>query len=357
MRREIVGILICVMLLTTFFSVAKNVEDDYSEHDHSEQYIMTNEPISTSYDDDVPVWEVGNKWTYKIDDFNLNIKDQNISENLSIYIHGAIQNFPLEVVDTSGGLYQLEFHAEISGDYAIEIDFGDGPINITGDLTDTTTAGSIFFNKTNLGIVQANVEISGRLTVNVNEQPYFNLSFFPRIPIPATINVNADFDVPYTILDFPLNTSNFPLIWGLPATNITLNGTVQSRWLNITDIINRIILWLDNRTRFLPPDLRALSELLNEILPIVDIKEILEMIRGNNIFSIPEIPIIFMCNNTENITVPAGTFNAYDILVIGGLGNIYYAPEAKNIIKITGNFADVLPFMNNINAELISYEI
>ena len=40
---------------------------------------------------------------------------------------------------------------------------------------------------------------------------------------------------------------------------------------------------------------------------------------------------------------------------MGGLGNIYYAPEVGNIVKITGNFEDVLPFISNINAELKPY--
>ncbi len=66
MKAKIVGILICIMLLTTFFSIAKNVEDEQVEH-----YLENNETGSSLYDDDVSVWEIGNIWTYRIDDINL----------------------------------------------------------------------------------------------------------------------------------------------------------------------------------------------------------------------------------------------------------------------------------------------
>jgi hypothetical protein len=31
---------------------------------------------------------------------------------------------------------------------------------------------------------------------------------------------------------------------------------------------------------------------------------------------------------------------------------MYYSPEVGNIIKITGNFNDIFPFMQDINIEL-----
>jgi hypothetical protein len=40
---------------------------------------------------------------------------------------------------------------------------------------------------------------------------------------------------------------------------------------------------------------------------------------------------------------------------LGGLGSIYYSPEIGNIIKIIGNFENILPFISNIKAELIPY--
>ena len=61
----------------------------------------------------------------------------------------------------------------------------------------------------------------------------------------------------------------------------------------------------------------------------------------------------------DNVTVPASQepFEAYNISIFGtDLGNIYYSPEAGNIIKISGNFQQLLPSVSNINAELVAYE-
>ena len=357
MKGKIVGILICVMLLTTFFSVATNVEDDYNK----EHMVIYNEPSSSSYDDDVPIWEIGNTWTYKIDDINLDISDENLSENFTIQIHGSIDSLPLEVVDDSGDSYQLAFQATIGGYISVDIDLGDGPINVTGEFEETTIEGSLFFNKSDLGIKQVEIIISGKLAINVIEQPYGNWSFFPEIPISATITMNAEFDPIYPIIDFPLNTSKF---WGLPSVNITFDGTIESTWLKIFNMLNNliripgIIEIIAALTGSDPAMFHEISDILKDILPVIDIGYVLNEYLGvENIIHLPEIPIIFLCNNTDNITVPAGTFNAYDISVMGGLGNIYYAPEVKNIVKMKGNFEDVLPFINNINAELISYEL
>ena len=41
------------------------------------------------------------------------------------------------------------------------------------------------------------------------------------------------------------------------------------------------------------------------------------------------------------ITVPAGSFDAFKITTIGGLINLYYAPETRNIIKIGTEESDI----------------
>ena len=71
-------------------------------------------------------------------------------------------------------------------------------------------------------------------------------------------------------------------------------------------------------------------------------------------FQIPAISNAFFCLNTENITVPAGTYEAYNITLFGGLAQCYYAPTAGNVVKITGNFEEINPDIKNINMELIS---
>jgi len=343
------------MLLTTFFAVAKNMKELDSKR--------TVEEVKTlSFDEvDVPVWEIDDSWTYNIADMVFVIHNENLSENLTIELDAQIGNFTLKVVDDSGDTYQVRIlETTITGGYLLETDLGDGPIKISGILHDTSISGNLYFNKEDLGISQFDGAISGKLTVSVEEQPYFDKSIFPKIPISAAVTIEMGLENPLPIIQFPLNSSFS--VWGTPATNASIGGTIGSIWLNISNFINeKIRQWELIRlvSRILPIDEQALqniSDIIDDILPIIDIEYVLNEYLGvDNVFSTPEIPYIFFCNNTVEITVPAGPFECFEIIVAGGLGTIYYSPDVKNIIKMEGDFDDVLPFLCDIDAELIDY--
>jgi hypothetical protein len=152
------------------------------------------------------------------------------------------------------------------------------------------------------------------------------------------------------------------MVWGLPAVNVSIAGTIESIWLNIFNFINqKVRKWnlIGPISLLLGVDEQAIqdaSDMIDDILPVIDIEYVLnEYLGADNVLSLPEIPFVFYCNNTVNITVPVGTFETYEIVVAGGLGTMYYSPEVKNIIKMEGNFDDVLPFLNGIEVELIGY--
>ena len=355
MKIKIIAAIICMMLLTTFFAVANNIKDLDSKE-------IREDIKPLSFDDvDVPVWETGDSWTFNIANMEFVIDDENLSENLTIQINAQIGDLNLEVIDDSGDTYQVGIlETPITGDYLLDTDLGDGPIKVTGSLEDTTIVGNLYFNKSDLGISQFEGTVDGKLTVNIEEQPYFNKSVFPHIPVPVTINIEIDMENPFPIIHFPLNSSF--MIWGIPALNTSIAGTIESIWLNIFNFINqKVRQWNLIRpiSRLLGVDEQAVqdaSDMIDDILPIIDIEYVLnEYLDADNVLSTPEIPFIFFCNNTAEITVPAGTFDTYEIVVAGGLGTIYYSPEVKNIIKMEGDFEDALPFLNGINAELVSY--
>jgi len=352
MKQKIFCIFIFIMLMSALLTTAQNVKNE-SFSDQSE-YIDTlffNEV-------NVPIWEVGNNWIYKIDEIIIEFEDP----YLSIYIEGDIDDFSLEVEEVNEKFYELNFDADIYGSYDLYTDFGDGPINITGKLKNTRIQGTITYNKTDLGIKKVNVEISGRLTIKIVEQPYYNLSFFPNIPIPATIILDVELDNPYPIIEFPLAIGKF---WGFPATNFSLGGTIESPWLKFANFLNNIaripgviplLAVILNTDPYL---LENISDILYDILPVIDIDYVLnKYVETGNVFEIPEVPPLLLCIGKDNITVPAGEdpFEAYNISLMGSnIGNIYYSPEVGNIIKIVGNFKDVLPFVSDINAELVAY--
>jgi hypothetical protein len=139
------------------------------------------------------------------------------------------------------------------------------------------------------------------------------------------MNLKTTFDTPLSLLTFPLNTGTS---WNLTSTNITLNGTIQSFYLNLLNFINKIAKLFGKE--FLSPEISAL-------LPIIDIKEALTTLGSGNVFPISGTPDAFSCLNTENINVPAGIYVAYNVTLFGGFAQCYYAPTAGNIVKLVGN--------------------
>ncbi len=360
MKMKIICIFVCLMLTTVFLTTAQNVENIPIRYEPKE--------IDTILFDEceVPDWKVGNKWTYKLDDIVVNFE----KSELSVLFDANTDDLTLEVTDVSEDSYFLDLDAKIEGSFEFNTYlriYGqitiEGPVNITGKLIGTTIDGSITFNKTDLGIKQVQVGISGRLRLNVVEQPFVNRSLsFLNIPIPADIMLNIDLDNPFSIIKFPLNTSSN---WGVPAANFSLSGTIKSPWLKVANFINKLlkipgvipilgaILQIDS------DKLKEFSDILDEILPDIDIEYFLNEYLNGSVFNIPAVPPIICCFGKDNVTVPASQepFEAYNISIFGtDLGNIYYSSEAGNIIKIKGNFQELLPSVSNINAELVDYE-
>ena len=181
----------------------------------------------------------------------------------------------------------------------------------------------------------------------------------------SEFTLDIGFCDPYPVIDFPLNVTKF---WGLPACNLTLDGQIQTqifdkldRWNDIIrrPLISRIIEFILNLTGMgdLLEIIHMVSDILDDILPILDIGYVLEEYLGVEEILVQPIPPIFVVTNcSETVTVPAGTFDVCNISV-ANLSSMYYAPDVKSFVKITGNFEDILPFVNNVEAVLISYEL
>lgn len=353
MKNKLIGILVCLMLMTTFFAVAKNVEKETPNSERNSQAT-----VAFGVTIPVPVWKDGDYWDYQINTIVIDLNQEGFLVHLALWT----EKLSLKVVDDTGDSYTVEIKATINGNGFANMNFGDGPINVTGELKDTTLTGTILFNKSDLGIKHIQATLDGGIKLTVVQNPYIQL----KIPmnIPATINVSIDSSVPYPIIDFPLNVSN---TWGLPATDISLDGTIKSPLLNLINLLNNCAQKRWNAVMFIleilkklgiieidPAMLRIISDILVDILPIIDISYVLTKYAGiEPVFSFPEVPDIFICNNTENITVGGRTFFAYNISVGGGIGSMYYAPEAGTIVKISGRFKDIIPFVSDLNAELI----
>jgi len=331
MKTKLIGVLICVMLMTTLLTVAKPSEKIESK--------SSTEIMSTAYDADVPVWEVGDQWIYKID--NISIYNQTEDKTLNLIL--TITELPLIVVNTTTDFYTLTFKTNVSGQFKIYSKQDNGSINISITFTNIFLSGNVIIEKSTLGIKEISAAFTkGKFLVNIIELPNMKVPrLLQKIPAKITMNMTTTFDTPFSLLTFPLSTL---LVWNSTATNFTLNGKIESLWLNLINFLNKIA------TPFgygLDPDIAAL-------LPVIDIKDALTTIGNGNVFQTPAISDAFFCLNTENITVPAGTYEAYNITLVGGLAQCFYAPTAGNVIKINGNLEAIIPYFKGINMELLS---
>jgi hypothetical protein len=329
MKTKLIVMLIGIMLMTTLFAVAKPPQKIESK--------SSTETMSTAYNADVPVWEIGDQWTYKIDNISIVVEQ----EGKSINLHLSIAELPLTVISTTGDFYTLEFQTTINGQYTINIDSDHGPVNLSLTFTNLDISGNVLIDKSTLGIKEISAGFNKEKFSIEIKQSYIPLpNFLQKISAKITMNISITFNTPLSLLTFPLNTMT---AWNLTSTNFTINGKIQSNWLNLLNFLNNIAKLFGKE--LLPPKFSAL-------LPIIDIEELLTALGSGNVFKIPAH--YEFCLNTENITVPAGIYNAYNIIFIGGLAQCYYAPAAGNVVKITGNFEEIIPHLKNIDMELIS---
>jgi hypothetical protein len=324
MKRKITGIFICIILLTSMCTLITPAAQQKQKNTNQQ-------PLATSQED-VPVWEIGNQWTYTIDDIDLHFN----SISGIIDMHLSMDQLPLTVDTMDETTYTLSFTTALSGNAYINMNLGDGPIDMTITFSNLKLQGDMNFEKTTLGITGISGVFDGRFWVKINEQPYLPLPWLPTLPVKLKVSeFTTELSTSLTPLKFPLNDS---MLWNLSSTNVTVNGIAQSPWFYLILLINSIY-------PILPPEIAML-------LPVVNIQEALTTIGIPTPLTLPMIEGAFYCLTTEPVTVPAGTYNAYNITILNGTANCYYAPEVGNIIKLTGNLEELIPFITNINMEL-----
>jgi len=325
MKKKFMGIVIGAMLIMTFFAVGIPAQIKISN-----KLLPTSLPASSQAD--VPVWEQGDTWTYQIDNVTLIVNET--GKLFELYL--TINDLPLTVSGVDATTYSLDYATTMSGHAKIKTDLGDGLIDALITFNNVKISGNIIRDKSTLGVKSISTVFSGRFWINVIQQPYIPFKI-PTLPFKITINTTSEFSTPFTMLSFPLDTGTF---WNLTATNLTVNGEMRSLWFYFIHFFNSI-------KEFLPPEIDAL-------LPVVNVKAALDTLGTGNVFNVPMIPGAFFCLNTESVTVPAGPYDAYNITIMNGTARCFYAPAAGNIIKLTGNIQDLIPFITNVNMELKS---
>ena len=319
-----------------------------SEDEEQEETLV---PISV----DVPVWQKGDSWTYRVDTIDLKYDGEVEGRTFDVVLSsGDIQ---MDIVDVSDNTYTAEVSSDdidlslnLSFDFYVE---GEDPLNVPDIVFENIgLTGEMVVNKDTLGIEDIKINLVAEIMDNLEnlgiELPKIVDVLKPFISIPVNIEINVDFEKELKLIDFPLNTGN---IWSFEENMVTVSigGSVESVWLRILNFINKII--------------PVVPEYLAKYLPSVDIAEVLADFGIQTEYEI-EIPdnlptdyahaSILEGKGQETINVPAGNYNAALISVLEENVKMYFSEDAKNIVKISSPISDYIPIFEDLQLELIS---
>jgi hypothetical protein len=260
---------------------------------------------NVSVDDNVPIWELGDSWTYDINRFQINFS----ASSALLGLDSAIDDLTLEMIGYSETSYILKLSGKIRGSFQYES--GEG-IALKGNLYFARISGNMYFRQNDLASEKLSIFING--IALLHKHP-FQIPI--SIPIPLKITININQSTPRSFIDFPLYDGKQGFI---NETGIYANIKFESIFLQILSLF--------------------FADIPNEI-------------SYQETFDISMFD--YLAKN-ENLSVGAGTFNSYNISFSWGLfGSIFYAPNVGNYIKAESVIDIPNQFMILIMGELKSY--
>jgi hypothetical protein len=249
-------------------------------------YPIKKTATSTVLSDDVPTWSIGDTWTYTINDFTIDFT----TSGQRLYMDGRIDDFTWSVRSTSGSDYLIDFSGELTVDYILFYSGGSSTIYVIGTFTPalTTVTGTLTFTQSSLEIKDVTADIRGISMATIDPIPF-------ALPIPFKITVDTELSTDFPILDFPLFNNK---LWDLPNINVVADASFGGLFGLVS-------------------------------FPVT-------FTTGYS-----WIPFAFHCKPQTSVTVPAGTYNAYEISsLFGSFFEYYYAPTVGNIVKIDALLAN-----------------
>ena len=235
----------------------------------------------------IDVWNEGEKWTYDMDKIEINMED----DWGSISFDGTLNDLSLEVGGTDGA-YTLNFKGTIKGDFTASLT--QPPLDISGKFLLTRANGEIKCKKSNFGIENIDVNLRGIVAARIDPIPI-------PLPIPFTASITLTFDPAFAPVDFPIKVGKE---WNIPPSHVSMDASAS--------LLFGII-----RKSF------------------------------QNELSLGAITTA--CNGRKNVTVEAGTYDAYEISSMD-IVDFYYSPEVSNVIELSAEYED----MFSIHGELKS---
>lgn len=200
MNKKIVGILVCTLLMSTFFTAVGSINVKK----------IDNEPVSNFLADNVPVWDVDYSWTYTGGFF---IEDNGIMMDIDF------NEAYFGVTNVGASSYDLVFGGDIDGaltvsDISLEV------------ITDSIT-GSFEVTKSTLGFSQMTITMTGSI-----------IMMGIPVPLPGVAEITINYVPDLGIVEFPIEVGN---TWTVPSIDvfieieITVMGIIsETHYINQT---------------------------------------------------------------------------------------------------------------------------
>jgi len=185
MKNNIIGLFVCILLISSVVIPVAAITE-------------RNDITVTSYDSDVPIWDVGDEWTYHFIEKRSQLVNYVLSGDLT-----------LKVVEDTGDSYILKASTRPYGGFDM-----DGFGLKTTFLTSLSMRLQI--RKTDFALENYLYKLKGFLFLTVG-------SFTLPIPIQVIGNIDVEFDPPWVILPFPLYDEKAGLLSGTEILHINLH--------------------------------------------------------------------------------------------------------------------------------------
>jgi hypothetical protein len=321
-------------------------------NDRSRSRVSIEDLPFTTLAADVPTWQNGQEWTYKIHSVDFSFHEVD-GRDFDVQLSAGDLN--LKVADASGDTYDVEIMMDnVDADLDIYFDSytDEEPMDVELVMEDSVISGHIYFEKSTLAIGQVNlildfsIDTDELLDAFGVELPQVIRNILLPDAIPFNVDLILDFDNSYTILQFPLGIGDS---WGVEEAEITLDGTVTSRYLRILNIVNKLAAIFG--LVIVPPEFA-------KYLPDIDISEYMTDQGIENVIELPAMEKLFRkpvfeVDSMKQVSVPAGSYSSYNVELVQGIGEFYYSADVENFVYIIGNLNDFIPIVDNLEMELI----
>jgi hypothetical protein len=194
MKKRIIIIFFIMLLINTAFA-SSSIDQQQIINEEKQRCVKESQNCT------IPIWPLGTEWTYQTS-LSFEMNDENT--DLSLYL--SLNPLQVELIQDAS-VYLLQIDSPVSGSLSIDLE---GFPRLSGNLKNTDLDGFLKIYKNNLTVKELDIDISGRLSINL-------------VPINLNIDALITFDPGYSFFQFPFQVGDE---WSVESTGFTITGEI-----------------------------------------------------------------------------------------------------------------------------------